>query len=137
MASITSSIQQTHYQVTITSDETRKTIVADEPKSIGGQGSGLNPEELLISSLAACTSATLRMYADRKEWSVKEIKTYISIEVDKEKGVNKIHRSVEIIGDLDDSQRNRMLEIAGKCPLHKMLLQPFEITTQAHMPSDN
>ena len=135
MASITSSIQQTHYQVTITSDETGKSIVADEPKSIGGQGSGLNPEELLISSLAACTSATLRMYADRKEWPVKEIKTYISIEVDKEKGVNKIHRSVEIIGDLDEAQRNRMLEIAGKCPLHKMLLQPFEITTEEHLSS--
>lgn len=129
MATINSSIKSTLYQVKITSS-TGNEIIADEPQSIGGQDAGLSPEELLISALAACTSATLRMYADRKGWAVKEIKTELSLERSKEGSQTTIHRKIEIIGNIDAEQKERMLIIANKCPVHKILSNPIDIQTE-------
>lgn len=129
MATITSSIKTTPYKVNVTSS-TGNELIADEPQSIGGQDAGFSPEELLISALAACTSATLRMYADRKGWDVKEIKTDLRLEKNKEGTETIIKRKIEIIGNIDAEQKERMLVIANKCPVHKILSNPIVINTE-------
>lgn len=81
MANVSSSIGTAHYRIEITSP-TGNVVVADEPISMGGKDSGFSPKELLAAALAACTSATLRMYADRKQWPLEEVRIDINLERD-------------------------------------------------------
>jgi len=99
-------------------------FLADEPESYGSADLGATPYELLCAALGACTSITLRMYADRKKWAV----THIAVDVNHKKvtqtdGASKdvFTRSLTVEGDLDKAARNRMMEIANKCPVHKTL----------------
>ena len=96
-------------------------IIADEPEAVGGKNLGLNPMELLLAALAACTSATVRMYVDRKGWDLKEINVDLEIIPDTVNERSQINRKIELIGDLDHEQRKRILLIATKCPVHKVL----------------
>lgn len=106
-------------------------VVADEPLEKGGKDLGLSPKELLIAALAACTSATVRMYADRKQWDLQEI--HVAVEMERDDALNKtfIKRNIELVGALDAAQRERLLQIADKCPVHKILSNPVEILTSA------
>jgi putative redox protein len=104
--------------------------VADEPISKGGKDTGFSPKELLAAALAACTSATVRMYADKKEWALQEIKLEIDLERDEDQNKTVISRKIEFIGDLDEAQRTRLLRVAESCPVHKILSNPIEIHTQ-------
>src|SRR5690606_37072639 len=96
----------------------------------GGKDLGFSPKELLASALAACTSATLRMYADRKGWDLEEVKLEVTLERDQKENKTIIKRTLEFIGNLDAAQKNRLLAIANACPVHKMLTNPIEIHTQ-------
>ncbi|HVZ24455.1 MAG TPA: OsmC family protein [Sediminibacterium sp.] len=127
-ASIASTIGKTLYQVSIQTPS-GNTLLADEPLDKGGQNTGFSPTELLAASLAACTSATLRMYADRKGWDLQEVKTEISLETDETTNHTHIDRKLRLIGNLDAEQRERLLYIANKCPVHKILSGPIEIST--------
>lgn|SRR5690606_9531327 len=129
MAKITSIIEDQAYKVVLTS-ETGNTLIADEPQSLGGQDLGFSPKELLAASLAACTSATLKMYAGRKEWDLQQVK--ISVELDYDSSAHKttIKRDLEFVGDLDTKQKDRLLQIANRCPVHKMLENTVHIDTQ-------
>lgn len=129
MAQISSKSTQQKYRVDITSDSGHE-IIADEPKNVGGENLGMMPTELLIAALAACTSATLRMYADRKEWSLKDVNTDIKL-IENKYDDARIIRTIEMTGDLDDKQRDRLLQIANKCPVHKMLKNGLDIETKA------
>lgn len=129
MAKVTSSIKAELYKVEIKSP-TGNVIIADEPNAQGGKDLGFSPKELLASALAACTSATLRMYADRKGWALQEVKLEIELERDEKENKTTISRKVELIGNLDDTQRARLLKIAESCPVHKILSNPIEINTQ-------
>jgi putative redox protein len=104
-------------------------IVADEPVDKGGQDAGFAPGELLAASLAACTSITLRMYADRKEMPLTEVRVQVTTQKDVENGRTLIQRDIELHGDLTDEQRQRLLQIAEKCPVHWALTHPIEISS--------
>jgi putative redox protein len=121
-------IGRDHYQVTIKAG--KNTIIADEGESAGGKDRGFDPYQLFIASLGACTCATVRMYADRKEMNLEEIKVSLSLERDDEKNETNITRQVEFIGNLTDAERTRLLEIANKCPIHKVMSNPIHINTK-------
>lgn len=97
-------------------------FIADEPESAGGLGSGPTPFNLLSAALAACTTMTLRLYADRKGWAVDRIRTGVTHR--KEKGMEKpdiFSRRVEIEGTLDDAQHAELIAVADRCPVHRTL----------------
>ena len=121
-------IGRDHYKVTINAG--KNVVIADEDEAHGGKDEGFNPHELFIASLGACTCATVRMYADRKQMNLDEIKVTLSLERDEEKNVTNITRQVEFVGNLTDAERTRLLEIANKCPIHKVMSNPIQITTQ-------
>jgi putative redox protein len=129
MAKITSSIKKELYKVEIVSP-TDNVVIADEPLAMGGKDLGFSPKELLASALAACTSATVRMYADRKGWELEEVKLEITLERDDKENKTTINRTLEFIGNLDDSQKNRLLAVANACPLHKILSNPIDIHSE-------
>ncbi|TDE28273.1 OsmC family peroxiredoxin [Flavobacterium ranwuense] len=106
------------------------TIISDEPESSGGKDLGFEPKELLASSLAACTSITIRMYANRKGWDLTDVKVEITFDTDPAENKFKIIRNIQFFGDLDNDQKARLLNIADKCPIHKILTNPIEITTE-------
>ncbi|NOZ31938.1 MAG: OsmC family protein [Alphaproteobacteria bacterium] len=105
---------------------------ADEPESVGGTNRGATPYDLLCAALGACTTITLRMYADRKKLPVTFIETLVDHE--KQHGadsagegnapaarIDVFTRRIKIVGDLDETQRQRLLQIANLCPVHKTL----------------
>jgi len=104
---------------------------ADEPVSAGGTDQGPTPYELLAAALGACTCITLRMYADRKKWPLTEISVLLKhqkvhardCETCPESDVktDRIERELELVGNLSEEQRQRLLEIADRCPVHKTL----------------
>lgn len=134
MTKIASSIKQENYKIEIKSPS-GNVVIADEPESNGGKDLGFSPSELLASSLAACTSATVKMYADRKAWDLQEVKINIELEFIRDKNKTVINRSMEFIGNLDDAQKARLIAIANACPVHKILSNPIEINThEIHVP---
>jgi len=128
MAKITSSIKNENYKVKIVSPS-GNIIIADEPADKGGNDLGFSPMELLASSLAACTSATVKMYANKKEWNLQEVKLEIELTRDEDLNKTTINRTIELLGDLDEKQRARLLLVANSCPVHKILSNPIEIHT--------
>jgi uncharacterized OsmC-like protein len=101
-------------------------IVVDEPPKVGGGDMGPSPFELLCAALGACTTITLRMYADRKGWPLEEILVRVEHSRDRsgEEGVppDLFRIELQLLGALDGSQRERLHEIAGKCPVHRTLV---------------
>lgn len=95
-------------------------VTSDEPRSLGGDGTGPTPISLMLAALGSCTSITLRMYADRKELPLKGIEIFLTHERRGDR--DHIDREIVIHGaDLTAEQRTRMMEIADMCPVHKML----------------
>jgi putative redox protein len=103
-------------------------LVADEPLDVGGLDEGPRPGDFMRMALASCTAITLRMYADRKQFDVEKIRVKVSNGPFDQKTV--YTSEVEIVGKLTDEQRDRMLQIAKLCPVHKTLTNPVEIQTQ-------
>ncbi len=111
----------------------RHHLYADEPETFGSADLGPTPFEYLCAALGACTTITLRMYAERKKWSVE----HLSVEVRHKKissgegpARDVFTRDITILGDVDAAQRARMIAIADKCPVHKTLSASSEIVTQ-------
>ena len=108
------------------------TIIGDEPLKDGGNNEGPTAHELLVASLAQCTSITLRMYADKKGWNLDRVEVEVEMQRITESGVqrNNIVMKVSLAGDLDDEQRKRLLDISGRCPVHKTLRSSFTISQE-------
>lgn len=115
--------------------------LAGEPPSVGGTGNGPTPYDLLSASLGACTSMTLRMYADRKDWPIDDILVEVTHAKDhaadceacvegQDVKVDIFERTIRVKGALDEEQRGRLLEIADKCPVHKSLHSPVVVRTR-------
>ncbi|TAE67457.1 MAG: OsmC family peroxiredoxin [Bacteroidetes bacterium] len=128
MASIDAHIEKNHYKTSLNNG--RKIIFADEPIEMNGTDEGFAPDELLCSALASCTAITLRMYADRKEWKLDEVKINVKIDVDKQNSLTTFYRNIELIGDLDAEQKQRLIQIANQCPVHKILSNTISIETK-------
>lgn len=106
----------------------RHPLTADEPASQGGTDTGPSPYSILLASLGACTSITLRMYADRKGWTLGTI--HIDLKFFKDDASERCERVLEFGAPLSDEQKQKLLEIAGKTPVTKTLLRSFPIETQ-------
>ena len=123
----------------------RHQLLADEPKVSGGHDEGPDPYELLLSALGSCTNMTLRMYADRKGWPLKEIRVVLThSKKHAEDCVNceqpaamldRIERRITLIGELSVEQRQRLSLIANLCPVHKSLTSKIDIRTELVDPS--
>jgi putative redox protein len=128
MQKVTATIRQDHYKTVLQSDT--NTQLADEPVSVGGTDQGFSPDELLASSLAACTAITLRMYADRKKYPLEQIEVTVSVEWDKVNNKTVMYKTLQFTGNLQPEEIQRLRDIADKCPTHKSLLNPIEIITE-------
>ena len=114
-------------------------LLADEPASVGGDNTGPAPYDYVLAGLGACTSMTLRMYANRKRLPLDKVSVLLShskVHADdcadcetKEGKIDEITREITITGDLDDDQRARLLEIADKCPVHRTLENEVKVRT--------
>jgi len=128
MASATVIIDNSHYKMMVNSGGGNE-LVADEPMEVGGENLGFSPDELLCSALGACTSATLRMYADRKQWPLEGVKVVVSFNRQSSFTETNLVREISLVGPLTDEQKERLLDIANKCPTHKTLSLPVNIET--------
>src|SRR5690606_17457296 len=103
---------------------------ADEPEALGGGDTAPDPMQLVLSGLGACTAITLKMYAARKQWPLRDVRVELELNPGgKPEAGNDIRRVVQLEGDLDDAQRERLLQIANACPVHKLLAGEIRIDT--------
>ena len=102
--------------------------LADEPADHGGADSGPSPFQHILAGLGACTTITLRMYADRKQWPLQSVDVQLSLAT--ENGLTQIGRDIQLHGTLSAEQKDRLLQIANTCPVHKMLTGTIHINTQ-------
>ena len=115
-------------------------LTADEPIQVGGTDTGPSPYDLLLAALGSCTSMTVSLYARAKKWPLESVtvnlqhsKIHASDCADCETKIGKIDRidrEIQFVGQLDEAQRKKLLEIADKCPVHRTLESEIEIRTK-------
>ncbi|WP_430907338.1 bifunctional alpha/beta hydrolase/OsmC family protein [Maribacter sp. 2-571] len=115
-------------------------VTADEPLDVGGNDYGPSPYEFVSAGLSACTAMTIQMYAKRKGWPVENVEVHTSYvkshaadceacESESSK-IDTFQRAIKLVGNLDDAQKARILEIADKCPVHRTLHSPTQVITE-------
>jgi putative redox protein len=96
-------------------------LLADEPEENGGEDAGPSPQELLAASLASCTAITMEMYADRKGWDVGDLEVNVNYEPAQRGSPTKFEMQVRMPKELPEEQREKLMQIAAKCPVHRTL----------------
>ncbi|MGB7923109.1 MAG: OsmC family protein [Pyrinomonadaceae bacterium] len=115
-----------------------RSFIIDEPEGLGGDGAGSDPYTLLLAALGGCISMTVTLYARRKGWPLERVtvrlrqnrihaKDCVQCSQNAEGFVHRIERAVTVEGDLTDEQRERLQEIAHKCPVHKTMTSEIVI----------
>ena len=107
-----------------------QTFLADEPIEVGGGATGPSPHHLLAAGLAACTTMTLRLYADRKDWPLERI--HVTVDHIREPDAapaDLFRRRIALSGPLDEAQKERLVQIAERCPVHRTLTAGARIET--------
>lgn len=126
MAHATANIGEARYRVEIKAGA--HPLVADEGPELGGQDAGPAPYDLLLAGLGACTSITLKMYAERKGWNLKALR--VDLKLRREPDKTHIHRTLHVEGELDAEQRARLADIAERTPVTLTLKAGAEILTE-------
>ncbi|WP_417199940.1 alpha/beta fold hydrolase [Bizionia sp.] len=131
-------LEEDHFTTSIQTK--RHSFIADEPESVGGDDFGPSPYDYLSAGLAACTVMTLKLYAERKKWDLQEVYAYITyskkhsddlmLDIEKPKRIDHLQKRLKFVGNLDEDQKNRLKEIASKCPVHKTLQSEVIIETE-------
>src|SRR5438105_4021343 len=116
-------------------------LTADEPVSFGGTDSGPSPYDLILAALGSCTSMTIGLYARKRSWPVEKISVSLwhskihAKDCDdcetKEGRIDRIEMEIHLDGELTDEQRAKLMEIAGKCPVHQTLTSEINIKSRA------
>lgn len=104
-------------------------FLADEPATVGGLGSGPTPYDLLGAALGACTSMTLRLYAEKKGWALRKATVRVLHHREGLAAKDRFAREIVLEGDLSPEQRRRLLEIANRCPVHLTLERGSDVVT--------
>ena len=110
-------------------------LVIDEPREAGGADEGPSPTRVLAAALAACTAITVEMYAARKGWELGEVEVEVEMQYDERFTPSSFDVTVRIPEPLDPEQRERILVIAGKCPVHRTLARETEVSIQDRIES--
>ncbi len=127
MIKIAAKISEELYKTELTTDT--NIIIADEPEDMGGSGAGFSPKELLAASLGSCKAITMKMYANRKGWPLKEALVTVNFQQNLETNTSYLEAKIDLTGALSVEQKERLLAIAKKCPVHKLLESSIEIST--------
>ena len=101
-------------------------LILDEPIELGGADAGPSPYETVLAALGACTSATVKLYAQRKGWQVVAVDVRLSLHLEPGRQA-RIEKQVRIEGELDAEQLERCYQIASKCPVHRLLSEGAEL----------
>lgn len=104
-------------------------ILIDEPVSVGGLGSGPTPYDLLSAALGACTSITLRLYAERKGWPLERVRVSVLHHRASLEARDLFERTISLEGPLDEAQRTQLMAIAQRCPVHRTLERGSDVHT--------
>jgi putative redox protein len=104
-------------------------LLTDVAPEFGGEASGPEPHDLLAAALAACTTLTVNLYAKRKGWQLDEVQ--VTVRHGQEGAAYGLHRSIRYVGSLSEEEKQRLTDVANKCPVHKTLSGQIQITTEA------
>jgi putative redox protein len=119
-------------------------LQSDEPTDVGGEDVGPNAHELLMAALGACATITVQMYAERHQWPLKGVRANLSHTGVRAEdpgnsgaaiGMDQLEMEFSFTGDLSEEQRNRLFEIAKRCPIHRMLVSGVQINARLLTPS--
>lgn len=122
-SSVKAKIEQTNYITSITYKEFQWRV--DEPIDVGGSNTAAAPEAYLKSALASCIAITLKMYVDRKKWNLGQITVIIE-----ENEENVYHKKISVSNEITDEQKQKLNEIAEKCPISKLLKSGVSMTSE-------
>lgn len=122
------------YQVEVSAGGAR--FLVDEPASVGGLGTGPNPYDLMSAALGSCTAMTLRLYADRKAWPLERVRVRVAHVRATLNARDRFDREIILDGELDETQRAKLLDIANRCPVHLTLERGADVATVMAPPGD-
>jgi putative redox protein len=103
-------------------------LTADEPLAVGGNDAGPTPMELVLAGLGSCKAITLKMYAERKGWALDHVS--VDVNLQHERDQSWIQAQLTLTGSLTEAQQHRLLEIANRCPVHRLLATGIDIQTR-------